>query len=67
MFIRPTEVGAHITVLMMDDAREHTTVTGGEVVVVVTITSDIMRNTLQRKTSTIITSHAEDRNTSRVE
>ena len=46
----PTEVGAIETFIVMDDALRHTTVTGG--VVVVAVTGDIMRNTLQR-TSTI--------------
>ena len=43
----PTEVGAIVTVIMMGDVLGHTTVTGG--VVVIAETTDIVRNTLQRK------------------
>ena len=39
--------------IVMGDAPEHTTVTGGVVVVVVIVNWDIMRETLQRKISTI--------------
>ena len=35
--------------IVISIAPEHTTVTGGVVVVVVTITLDIMRNTLQKE------------------
>ena len=54
-----------VTVIVMVDTLEHTTVTGGVVVVVVTVTLDIMRNTVQRKTSIIIPVHGS-RNPSRV-
>ena len=44
---KSTEVEASVTVIVMVDALEHRTVTGG--VVVVAVTGHIMRNTLQRK------------------
>ena len=43
----PTEVGAIVTVTVMGHALVHTNVTGRLLVVVVT--GDIMKNTLQRK------------------
>ena len=44
---KPTEVVAHITVVVLSDAQDHTAITGR--VVMVAVIGDIMRNTLQRK------------------
>ena len=62
---KPTEVEAIVTVTVMVDALEHKTVTGEVVVVAVTV--DIMRNTMQSKNilSLYIFPIGEDRNTSR--
>ena len=49
---------------MIRDGPEHTTVTGGVVAVVITVALIYNENMLQRKTSTIPTSMAEDRNPS---
>ena len=46
----PTKVGTIITVIVVIEAPEHTTVTGGVVVVI----SDIMKELLQRKVATIM-------------
>ena len=43
----PTEVEAIVRVILMGDALEHTTVTGG--VIVVSVTGDTMENILQTK------------------
>ena len=62
---RPTEVGVIVIVIVMGDAQEHTTITGGVVVVVATL--DIMRNTLHRKIHYYNFPMAGDRNTSNEE
>ena len=49
---RVAKMGAIVTTIVMDYATEHTTVTG--IVVVLTVTLDIMKNNLQRKTATTI-------------
>ena len=55
---------AIVTIIMIGDPLEHTTVIGGLVVPAVTV--DIMRNTLQRKKHLpYVFPMAEDRNTSR--
>ena len=41
-------VEAIITIMVMVDAPKDITVTGGAVVILVTVTSDIMKNTLQK-------------------
>ena len=57
-------MGAIVTDIVMGDALEYTTVTGG--VIVVAVTGDIMRNILQRKKHLLCTfPMAEDMNTSR--
>ena len=47
MLLSPQRWGAIIIVIVIGDVPEHMTVTGG--LVVVAVTGNIMRNTLQRK------------------
>ena len=46
--IRSTDVGATVTVIAVDDAPKHISVT--DAVLVVTLTSDIMKNTPSTET-----------------